>query len=96
MNDQCGYIDARKIFSEVGDPRRDAIQCALGRGAGGDVPTELHYLVAEALAHRVNVVEVGEKLGEERQPVGGDRPLDSLENTRIYAGRIVRRLQQEG
>src|SRR5260370_312869 len=49
MDYQGWHVNVFEIVSEVGEPRRDAIQCALGRGARADVPTELNDLIADEL-----------------------------------------------
>src|SRR5882672_7489835 len=67
-----------------------------GRSAGCDVPASLDDLFTDALAQQeVGVVEILEKLGEERVAVCGNGLLDSFEDTAVNALRIVCCLQQE-
>ena len=47
MNDESGYIESSEILAKVFEPRCYAIECALGRSAGGVVPTELNHLLAD-------------------------------------------------
>src|ERR1039457_6238455 len=67
------------------------------RGAGCDVPARLNGLFADTLPQQeIRVVEILEKLGEERVTVCGDGFLNPLEHTAVNTFRVVRRLQQEG
>src|SRR5579859_678004 len=77
-------------------PRRDARQTGRSRGAGCDIPASVDGLFADALSQQeIGVVEILEKLGEERVPVGGNGFLNPLEDTAIHALWVVRRLQKE-
>src|SRR3954454_1058650 len=70
VHDQRRYVDARQVGTEVGQPGGDAVRCALRGSAGRNVPTEPNDLVADAVtAQEVDVVEIGEKGGQERQPI---------------------------
>ena len=62
-------------------PCRHASETGRSRGAGRDIPASLDGLFADALAQQeVRVVEILEKLGEERVTVGGDGLLDPVED----------------
>src|SRR5580692_9326745 len=66
------------------------------RAARCHVPARLHGLFADALVEeQISVVEVLEKLREERVTVRSDGFLDSLENAFVDTVRIVWRLQKE-
>ena len=70
---------------------------AVAEAARRDIPARLDGLFADALAQQaIGVVEILEKLGEERVTVRGDGLLDTLEDAAIDAFRILRRLQEEG
>src|SRR5216684_6658817 len=67
-----------------------------GRGAGCNVPASLDGLFADALTQEdVRVVEILEKLGEERVAICDDGFLDAIEDSAIHALGIVRLLEQE-
>jgi len=46
LGDERGDVHALEVAAEVRRPRRDAVERALGRGARGDVPAELHDMLA--------------------------------------------------
>src|SRR5450755_2006303 len=96
LHDQGGDVDAGQILAEVLIPRGYASEAGRGRGPSCDVPAGLNGLFADKLAQQeVRVVEVLEKLREERITVGDYGFLDSLEDTAVHALRVVGRLQQE-
>src|SRR5471030_1931105 len=96
MNHQGGYVNAPEVFPEVGQPRRDAVESALGGCAGRDIPAHLNRLVADQLAAQdVDVVEVREKFGEEGRAVRRDGFLDPVENTAVQTAGVVGCLEQE-
>ena len=77
-------------------PSCDAGEAGGGRGTRCQVPTCLHGLFRNALIQeQISVVEVLEKLREERVPVRGDGFLDSLEIAFVDTFRIFGRLQEE-
>src|SRR5258708_32634628 len=97
MDYQRGDVYTRQVLVEIFMPRRHARETGRGRGAGRHVPTGLHSLFADAFAQQeIGVVEILEKLGEERVTVRGDGLLDALEDRAVYALRVVGRLQQKG
>src|SRR6266852_1495503 len=96
VNDQRGYVDALEIFAEILMPCRHASKTRRGRGAGCDIPASLDGLFADALTQeKVRVVEILEKLGEERVTICDNGFLDAFEDSAVYALRVVPRLQQE-
>ena len=83
-------------LAEVLMPCRYASETGRRRGATRDVPVGLNGLFADTFAQQeIRVVEVLEKLREERITVGDDGFLDSLEDTAVHALRVVVCLQQE-
>src|SRR3977135_3938134 len=96
VNDQGGYVDALEILAEIFMPGWHTGKTCRGRGTCRNVPASLHHLFADALSQQeVCVVEILEKLGEERVAICDDGFLDAIEDTPIHAVRIVRRLEQE-
>src|SRR5258706_1832691 len=96
MNDQRWHVYFAQVVAEVLMPRWHAGEAGRGRGAGCEVPAGLHGLFADTLAEqKVRVVEVLEKVGEERVTICDDRFLNPVEDAAVHAFRIVRRLQQE-
>src|ERR1700684_3167080 len=86
-----------EILAEVLMPCGDASEAGRSRGAGRHVPACVDSLFADALAQQeIRIVEILEKLGEERVTVRGDGFFDPLEDTAVHALRVIRRLQQEG
>ena len=62
-----------------------------GRGAGCNVPARLDGLFADALTQEdIRVVEILEKLGEERLTIGDDGFLDAFEDSAVHALRLAR------
>src|SRR5260370_5460997 len=96
MHYQSGHIDPWEILAEVGIPGLHTSKAGRGRGSGCDVPTGMNRLVAELLTELdVGVVEILEKLGEERVTVCHHGFLDPLKNTDFHAFLIVARLEKE-
>src|SRR6185369_4124555 len=92
---ESGDIDSRQVFAKVFMPSSDARQAGGSRGAGGNVPTGLDGLFADALSQEhIAVVEILKEAGEEGVPVGRDRLPDSVEDAAIHAFRIVGGLEQ--
>src|SRR5579863_4752538 len=97
VNDQGGHIDAGQILAKVLMPCRHASETGRSRGAGCDIPARLDGLFANALAQQdIRVVEILEKLGEERVTVCDDGFLDPVEDIAVHALWVVGRLQKEG
>src|SRR5258708_30200861 len=66
------------------------------RCARCNVTAGMDGLLADTISQEdVRVVEILEKLGEERVTVCGNRFLDAFEDGAVYALRVVRRFQQE-
>src|SRR5882762_4816588 len=66
------------------------------RSAGCNVPARLDGLFADAHTQQdVGVVEILEELGEERVTICNNGFLNAIEDSTVYALRVVRRLQQE-
>jgi len=90
LHDEGGHVDAGQILAEVLMPCRYASETGRGRGAAPDVSVELNGLFADTFAQQeVRVVEVLEKLREERITFGDDGFLDSLEDTAVHVLRVV-------
>jgi len=71
-------------------PRGHASQAGRGGSDGSGIPASLNRLLAYALPEmNVSIVEILEKLGEERIAVGGDGFLDTLEQAGVDAFGIV-------
>src|ERR1700688_58423 len=78
-------------------PGRYASKTGRGGGSGCDVPASLDGLLADALAQqKIRVVEILEKVGEERVAVRGDGFLDSLEHTTVHTFLVVWRFEEKG
>src|ERR1700716_1634494 len=93
MNNQCGHVDACQVFAKVLVPRRHARERGRGRGAGRKIPARLDSFFTDALTQqKIGVVEILEKLSEERITVRGNSFLDSLENTAVHAFGVLRSL----
>ena len=76
-------------------PRGHAREACRGRGASGEVPACLDSLFANALAQQlIRIVEILEKIGEERVTVRGDGFLNPFEDAAVHALRVIRYLQQ--
>src|ERR1019366_5940703 len=74
-----------------------ASETGRGRGARCNVPARLDGLFTYTLAQQeIGIVEILEKLGEERVAVCDDGFLDTLENTAVHALRVILRFEQEG
>jgi hypothetical protein len=59
LNNERGHVDARDVFTEVGQPGWDACRRARGGGANCDVPVVPHDLFADPLAQcDVEIIEV--------------------------------------
>src|ERR1039458_5181963 len=96
LNDQRGYVDALEILAEIFMPGWHTSKTRRRRGACCNVPASLDGLFADALTQQeVRVVEILEKLGEERVTICDNGFLDAIEDRALHALRIVRRLQQE-
>src|SRR4029077_3354164 len=86
VNDQGGYVDALEILAEVFMPGWNTSKTRRGRGAGCNVPASLDRLFADALSQKeVCVVEILEKLGEERVAICDDGFLNAIEDSAIHA-----------
>ncbi len=97
VDDQGGDVDSGQVLAEVGQPGLDAVERALGGGADGDVPAGVDGLLADPFAAEdVVVVEVGEEVGHEGEPVGADGILDAFEDGRVDAAGVVVGLEEEG
>src|SRR5579862_7265153 len=95
MDHQCRYINLGNVLAEIFMPGGHARHAGCGGCNRCHVPTRLHRLLANSLPKiNVSVVEVFEKLGEERIPVGGHGFLNSIEYRTVDALRIVAGLEQ--
>src|SRR6266478_5928136 len=96
MNDERWHVYFAQVVAEVLMPRWHAGEAGRGRGAGCEVPVGLHGLFADTLTEqKVRVVEVLEKVGEERVTICDDGFLNPVEYTTVHALGVVGRLQQE-
>ena len=96
VNDQCRYVNASQVLPEVLMPGWHASETGRGRSSGCHVPARPNGFFADALAQeKVRVVEILEKVGEERVTICDDGFLDPLEYTTVHALGVVGRLQQE-
>src|ERR1022692_4101723 len=96
VNDQRRYVNALEILAEIFMPRRHTSKTRRGGGAGCNVPASPDGLFADALTQEdIRVVEILEKLVEERVTISDNGFLDAIEDSAVHALRVVRRLEQE-
>src|SRR5215831_10382876 len=96
VNHERGHIHAGQILAEVFVPGWNAGHTSRRRGAGSEVPTGLHDLLADALSEeQIGVEEIFEELCEKCVAVHGHGFLNTLEHTGIHALRVIVGFQQE-
>jgi hypothetical protein len=87
---KVGTSTAGQVLTKVLMPRRHTSETGRSRGAGRDVPASLNGLFADTLPQqKICVVEILEKLAEERVTICDDGLLDPLEDTAVHTLRIV-------
>src|ERR1019366_5718709 len=96
VNDQRGNVNPGHVLAEILMPSGHACKTGGSGGSRRNIPARLDSLLADPLTQeKIGVVEILEKLGEERVAVRGHSFLNALEDAAVHALRVIRRFQQE-